>query len=115
MARVEDELFMTQSGRFVDPDTSSVSATPTQIGVAKQATFVADQGALTATAPAALTAAAAAGATPTDDEFDALLADVTALRTTLAAAVVDLGAARTKLNAALAALRASANKPMATS
>jgi hypothetical protein len=32
---------------------------------------------------AALTAGAAAGATPTDAEFDALLADVTALRATV--------------------------------
>lgn len=72
-----------------------------------QAAAVADQAALTASAPAALTAVAAAGATPTDDEFDALLADVTALRTTLAAVVTDAVTARTKLNAALASLRAA--------
>lgn len=36
-------------------------------------------------APAALTATAAAGATPTKAEFDALLADVTALRNTVVA------------------------------
>jgi hypothetical protein len=42
---------------------------------------------------AAATAAAAAGATPTKAEFDALLADVNALRT--------------KLNALLAAMRTS--------
>jgi hypothetical protein len=68
---------------------------------------VADQGALTASAPAALTAVAAAGAAPDDDEFDALLADVTALRGTVAAVVVDLAAGRTKLNALLASLRAA--------
>lgn len=68
-------------------------------------TALADQGALTATAPDAITAANAVGAAPTDDEHDALVTDVTALRTTLAAVVVDLGATRTKLNAALAKLR----------
>ena len=94
-----------------------------------QGAAVADQGALTASAagaltaatPAALTAVAAAGATPTDDEFDALLADVTEVRTQVAAAVVDLaairtatnaaitdlGTARTKVNALLASLRAA--------
>lgn len=72
-----------------------------------QGAAVADQGALTASAPAALTAVAAAGAAPDDDEFDALLADVTALRDTVAAAVVDLAAGRTKLNALLASLRAA--------
>lgn len=60
--------------------------------VATQAAFVAPA--------AALTAAAAAGANPTKAEFDALLADVTALRT--------------KLNAALSALQ-GAGKPMAAS
>lgn len=72
-----------------------------------QAEAVADQAALTASAPAALTATAAAGAAPDDDEFDALLADVTALRATVAAVVVDAAAARTTLNALLAALRAA--------
>ncbi len=81
----------------------------------------------TSTAPAALTAAAAAGANPTDAEFDALLADVTALRTTLAAgvadvtalrtslaaAVVDIAAIRTKQAAILTALK-GAGKPMAS-
>jgi len=37
--------------------------------------------------PAALTAVAAVGAAPDDDEYDALLADVTAIRTTLLAVV----------------------------
>lgn len=74
---------------------------------ATQAAAVADQAALTATAPAALTATAAAGAAPDDDEFDALLADVTALRTTVAALVVDAAATRTKVNALLASLRAA--------
>lgn len=72
-----------------------------------QAAAVADLGALTASAPAALTAVVAAGANPTKAEFDALLADVTALRTTVAAAVVDLAASRTKWNALLASLRTS--------
>jgi len=49
-------------------------------------------GAANVTDAGALTAAAAAGANPTKAEFDALLADVTALRT--------------KVNALLAALRA---------
>lgn len=39
---------------------------------------------------AAATAAAAAGATPTKAEFDALLADANALRTTLNAALASL-------------------------
>jgi hypothetical protein len=116
MPRVEDETFLTQSGMYADPGEVAVAdATTTVKGLVKQATFVADQGALTATAPAALTAAAAAGAAPDKAEFDALLADVTALRTTLAAVVTDATAARTKLNAALGALRSAANKPMATS
>lgn len=70
-----------------------------------QGAAVADMGALTVSAPSALTAVAAAGANPTKAEFDALLADVTALRATLAAAVTDLGTARTKLNAELGSLR----------
>lgn len=74
-------------------------------GMGAQAAVVADQAALTATAPAALTGAAAAGGTPTKTEYDKTVADVVALRTTLAAAVVDLGVARTKLNALLASLR----------
>jgi hypothetical protein len=116
MSRIEDETFITQSGQMKDPGEVAVNdATTTVKGLVKQATFVADQGALTATAPAALTAAAAAGAAPDAAEFDALLADVTALRATVAAVVTDAAATRTKLNAALGALRAAANKPMATS
>lgn len=56
--------------------TPASAATTTTAGVVKQATTVA--------APAAMTATAAAGATPTKAEYDALLADVTALRTTVA-------------------------------
>lgn len=78
---------------------------PAGLGDFAQGAAVADLGALTASAPAALTAVVAAGANPTKAEFDALLADVTALRTTVAAVVVDLAASRTKLNAALASLR----------
>lgn len=74
-------------------------------GMGAQAAAVADQGALTASAAATLTASAAAGANPTKAEFDALLADVTEVRTKLNAAIVDLGTARTKVNALLAALR----------
>lgn len=82
---------------------------PAGLGDFAQGAAVADQGALTASAaaaltasaPAALTATAAAGATPTDDEYDALLADVTALRTTVAAVVVDIAAIRTATNAAI--------------
>lgn len=78
---------------------------PAGLGDFAQGAAVADLGALTASAPAALTATAAAGAAPDDDEFDALLADVTALRTTVAAVVVDLASLRTKVNAALGSLR----------
>lgn len=95
---------------------------PASIGDFEQGAAVADQGALTASAPAALTSTApaaltasapaaltattAAGANPTDDEYDALLADVTALRTTVAAIVVDLTALRTPLAAAIVDLPA---------
>lgn len=73
-----------------------------------QVAAVADAGALTATAPAALTSAQLTGGeSPTEAEHNALQADVAALRTTVAAVVVDLAALRTKLNAELAALRTS--------
>lgn len=49
----------------------------------------AKRGAHVANTPAA-TAAAAAGATPTDAEFDLLLADVNALRTTVNALLASL-------------------------
>lgn len=57
---------VTDQGRVADPGDAVVN----------QAAAVA--------APPALTATAAAGANPTKAEFDALLADVTALRTTVA-------------------------------
>ena len=82
-------------------------------GVVTQAGTVAAPAALTSSAPAALTAAAAAGAAPTDAEFDALLADVTALRTTLAAVQADVAALRTTLAATLTALKGT-GKPMAS-
>ena len=75
--------------------------------VVTQSANIAAIGALTSTAPAALTAVAAAGAAPTDAEFDALLADVTALRTTLAATQADVATVRTKVNAILTALTGS--------
>lgn len=82
--------------------------------VVTQSANVAAMGALTATAPAALTSVAITGGeSPTEAEHNALLTDITALRTTLAAAVTDLGTMRTKLNAALAALTGS-GKPMHT-
>jgi len=77
-------------------------------GMGAQAAAVADQAALTATAPAALTSAAAVGSTPTKAEFDKTVADLAALRTTLAAAVIDLGVERTEVNALLASLRTAA-------
>lgn len=49
----------------------------------------------TASAPAALTAAAAAGANPTKAEFDKTVADQVAMRTTIAALVVDMTNSRT--------------------
>lgn len=84
-----------------------------------QAAAVADQGALTASAAGALTASAPAaltsaqltgGESPTEAEHNALQADVAALRTTLAAAVVDLAAIRTATNAAVADLGTSRTK-----
>jgi hypothetical protein len=56
------------------------------------AATVAAVAAQTATAPAALTGAAAAGGTPTKTEYDKTVADVVALRTTVAALVVDMTA-----------------------
>jgi hypothetical protein len=77
-------------------------------GFGAQGAAVTDQGALTATAPSALTSTAASGGdAPTEAEYNALRTDVSNLRTTVAAAVVDLAAARTKLNALLASLRAA--------
>lgn len=67
--------------------------------VTTQGTDVANLAAATATAPVALTSVVAAGANPTKAEYDALRADVVALRTTLAAVVVDLGAHATTINA----------------
>lgn len=64
--------------------------------------------ALTSTAPSALTAVATVGAAPTDDEHDALLADVTALHATVTAMRADDVALRTTLAATqadVAALR----------
>lgn len=75
------------------------------LGAASQGALVADQAALTASAVGALTATAAAGAAPTKAEFDALLADVTSIRTKLNQAIVDEGAGRTTQNATLASLR----------
>jgi hypothetical protein len=80
--------------------------------VITQGAAVAAQGALTSSAPAALTSVAITGGeSPTEAEHNALLTDITALRTTLAAVQVDLAATRTKLNAALAALT-GAGKPL---
>lgn len=62
---------------------------------------------LTAAAPAAQTSAAAVGSTPTKAEFDKTVADITALRTTVAAAVVDVTAVRTNLTGVGKALAAS--------
>lgn len=57
-------------------DGTLVAATTSTAGIVKQATTVA--------APAAITSVVAAGATPTKAEYDALRADVVALRTTVA-------------------------------
>ena len=45
------------------------------------------------------------GEAPAEGEYNQLQADVAALRTKLAAAIVDLAAARTTLNGLLASLR----------
>lgn len=74
-------------------------------GMGAQAAAVVDQAALTYSAPAAQTSAAAAGGTPTKTEFDKTVADITAIRTALVALGVDVGAGRTKTNALLASLR----------
>lgn len=83
--------------------------------VSAQAANVAALGALTATAPAALTSAQISGGeAPTEAEYNALQADVAAVRTTLAAAVTDLGTIRAKVNAEIAALTGE-GKPQAAS
>lgn len=116
MPRAEESIAVTQAGGYMNLTNMATDATPTVKGAVKQATFVADQGALTASAPAALTSAAITGGQdPTEAEHNALQADVAALRGTVAALVTDLTATRTKLNAVLGSLRAAANKPMATS
>lgn len=88
---------------------------PTALAGLSAGATVADQSALTTAAPAALTATAPAALTsanatggdaPTEAEYNALRADVVALRTTLAAAVVDLAALRTPLAAAVVDLGA---------
>lgn len=73
-----------------------------------QAAAVADLGALTTSAAAALTSAAITGGeAPTEAEHNQVQADLAEVRTKLNAAVTDLGTMRTKVNALLASLRAS--------
>ena len=76
------------------------------IGDLPQGIAVADLGAATASAPAAMTQAAITGGeSPTETEFNTLRADVVALRGTVAALVTDAAANRAKINALLDALR----------
>lgn len=79
-------VYVSEAGKEVLANgvTSSTAspATTTVAGVVKQAAFQA--------APAALTAVAAVGSAPTKAEYDALLADVTALRTSLATLIANL-------------------------
>lgn len=124
-----DTLYVRVNGmNGIKTITADVDARLDVLAGMTQGAAVTDQGALTASAPAALTAsapsaltavAATGGDSPTEAEYNALLVDVTALRTTLAAVVVDLAAlrtpvaanvvditaGRTKLNAALGSLR----------
>lgn len=64
---------------------------------AAPAITAANPAALTAVAPAAMTAVAAVGAAPDDDEYDALLADVTAVRAEVVKLVTDLTASRAEI------------------
>jgi hypothetical protein len=74
--------------------------------IAAQAAAVADLGALTSSAPAALTSAQITGGeAPTEAEYNQLQADAAAIRTTVAAVVTDLATIRTKVNALLGSLR----------
>lgn len=126
-----DTLYVRVNGKSgITTITADVDARLDVVTGMTRAAAVADQGALTAAAPAALTSSAPSaltsaqitgGESPTEAEHNALQADVAALRTTVAAlrvdlvavhtqltaAVADLGTARTKLNAELAALRAA--------
>lgn len=73
--------------------------------VSAQGVHQAAPAALTSSAPAALTSAAATGGdAPTEAEYNALQADVAALRTTLAQAQVDVAALRTQQAALITAL-----------
>lgn len=60
-----------------------------------------------ATAPAALTSAAAAGAAPTKAEFDKVVADLTTLRTVVAQLVTLANANRTSTNSLIQNMRAA--------
>lgn len=107
MTRAEDDVAITQAGGYKPLTGTATDATPTTKGVVKQAAFVADVAALTAEAAVTADADATYGQPEADlinelkVSVNALIDDVTAIRTTLAAVHT--------------ALKAAANKPMATS
>jgi hypothetical protein len=94
--------------------------------VGTQAAFVAQVGALTSSAPTALTSSQNATATATDlataqalanalkTSYNAAQVDIAALRTTLAAVQVDVATLRTALNSELTALQ-GVGRPQAAS
>lgn len=91
MSRPEGEMFETQAGNFEDVIEEGEFGTTSEAGALKQGAAVADAAALTS-------AQISGGESPTEAEFNALQADVAALRT--------------KLNALLGSLR-GAGKPLA--
>jgi hypothetical protein len=114
---VTDATFsaLTDAGRFTDGTLTDLGAVePGDDLVSVQGSFVAAPAALTTTTIAAVTAANAAGGTPTAAEHNALVADVTALRTKQAALLADITALRSTVSSLLAAL-AGVGKPMAPS
>lgn len=105
---------LTSAGRFTDGTLTDGGAhADAGDDVSVQGAAVAAPAALTATAPAALTSTVAATSPPTKTEFDALRADVVALRTTVAALVTDITALRTTV-ASLRTNLTGAGHPLST-
>lgn len=131
-----------EAGDLVTVQGTHVAAPAALTSSAPSAETATAPGALTSSAPAAVTATNAAGGTPTADEFDAAVTDITALQAdltdvqtdlaamhaTLAATVTDIGTLVTELTANhtdLSAVRSSlaslitaltgVNKPLAAS
>lgn len=96
---------LTSAGRFTDGTLTDLGDSPDVTDdVSVQGAHQAAPAALTSSAPAALTATVAATNPPTKVEFDKVVADAVALRTTLAATQADVAALRTSVAALVTAL-----------